>query len=112
MSPNRKFLTLVSALELLFLLLCVVPIPNDLNPLDTTRFLSLMAITFTLFISSLYGMWLTNRGYMLKEVSLCLMLMPILHLVAAGAQDYLIWLPITLGCGSLAIVIPLAWQNS
>ncbi len=112
MSHSRKLLIVAMALELVFILLCILPMGNSINPFDTTRLALQVCLTILLLLAGLYGRWLTHKGYMLHEVSLCLILIPAIHLTACGAQEGIAWVPILLGFGSLAVAIPLAWHNT
>lgn len=112
MTKPRALLVTAIALELLFVALCIVPLPQQINPFDGIRQLLLFSSTVALSALGLYGFLLTRRGYMLREVSICLLLMLPIHIVAAGAQKELIWLPIAFGFCSIAISTSLAWRNA
>lgn len=112
MNRTKMLLATSMSLEGLFALLCVVPLPEQINPFNATRIVSLCILTLLIFSSGMIAAWLSLKGYMLREVALCLIMILPIHLVAAGAQESLIWLPITFGFASLAITIKLSWQNS
>ena len=112
MTRARKLLVFSLVLETLFVLGCLVPAPDPVSQFAAGKLLVLVFLTLALVLCGCYAYYLSCQGYLLREVGECLMLLGVVHLVSAGAQPELVWLPIVIGYISVLFSISVTWQNS
>lgn len=98
--------------ECVFVLLCLIAPLTSSPEQNGLRQAGQLLLTVTLLGLGFVALALARRGARLWEVAICLLLMGPIHLVAGGAEEGLIWLPIAFGFGSLLIAASLAWRNA
>ena len=98
--------------EAAFVCLCLIAPFCRTAEQSGARQLGQLLLTIVLLGLGVTALAFARRGARLWEVAICLLLIGPIHLVAAGTERGLVWLPIAFGCGSLLVTVPLAWRNA
>ncbi len=109
---SQLFLVSAVGLEALAIFVSLLPLGGDDAAADATRCLALGFITMVAGGLGLLGLWLARRRSMLAEPSLCLLLLVPLHIIAAGTEPKIIWLPMLFGLSSVMCSSLFAWRHA
>ncbi len=112
MNRTRTLLAAGLALEGAFVALCLTAPFLSTPEQNGLRQAVQLALTAGLLVCGAIACLFAARGARLWEVAICLLLLGPIHFVAGGTQPELVWLPITIGFGSLVIAVSLAWRNA